>query len=310
MLSDLFPAVASPPKREYPAMEAAVRAAAAEARLAPHADWLTKVVQLHETMLVRHGIMIVGAAAGGKSRIVEVLQAASQALDGRPVKLVRINPKAIQAHEMYGQTDPTGEWVKGVFAVLWEKYNNRELPYNTWLMLDGPVDAIWVEDLNTVLDDNKLLTLASGDRIAMTDNVKIMFETESLANASTRIFPPGLAPLVPAYSVAIRSGDQIFVSGMTGMKPGTQDIVAGGVGVQTRQTLENIRTALQSGGLTMADVDECTVFLKDIVDYAAMNTVYAEFFPVAPPARATLAVTALPRPAALVEIKCSARKRR
>lgn len=122
--------------------------------------------------------------------------------------------------------------------------------------------------------------------------------------------PPGLAPLVPAYSVAIRSGDQVFVSGMTGMKPGTQDIVAGGVGVQTRQTLENIRTALQSGGATMADVDECTVFLKDMADYAAMNTVYAEFFPVAPPARATLAVTALPRPAALVEIKCSARIQR
>ncbi len=122
--------------------------------------------------------------------------------------------------------------------------------------------------------------------------------------------PPGLAPLVPAYSVAIRSGDQIFVSGMTGMKPGTQDIVAGGVAVQTRQTLENIRTALQAGGATMADVDECTVFLKDIADYAAMNTVYSEFFPVAPPARATLSVTALPRPAALVEIKCSARLRR
>ena len=94
------------------------------------------------------------------------------------------------------------------------------------------------------------------------------------------------------------------------MKPGTQDIVAGGVAVQTRQTLENIRTALQAGGATMADVDECTVFLKDIADYAAMNTVYSEFFPVAPPARATLSVTALPRPAALVEIKCSARLRR
>jgi reactive intermediate/imine deaminase len=122
--------------------------------------------------------------------------------------------------------------------------------------------------------------------------------------------PPGLAPLVPAYSVAIRSGDQIFVSGMTGITPGTQDIVTGGVGVQTRQTLENIRTALKAGGATMADVDECTVFLKDMADYAAMNTVYAEFFPVAPPARATLSVTALPRPAALVEIKCSARRRR
>lgn len=119
--------------------------------------------------------------------------------------------------------------------------------------------------------------------------------------------PPGLAPLVPAYSVAIRSGDQVFVSGMTGIRPGTQDIVEGGVGAQTRQTLENIRTALQSGGATMADVDECTVFLKNMTDYAAMNAVYIEFFREAPPARATVAVTALPRPAALVEIKCSAR---
>lgn len=122
--------------------------------------------------------------------------------------------------------------------------------------------------------------------------------------------PPGLAPLVPAYSVAIRSGDQVFVSGMTGVKPGTQDIIDGGAAAQTRQTLENIRASFQAGGATMADVDECTVFLKNIADYAAMNAVYLEFFPSAPPARATLSVTALPRPAALVEIKCSARIRR
>jgi 2-iminobutanoate/2-iminopropanoate deaminase len=121
--------------------------------------------------------------------------------------------------------------------------------------------------------------------------------------------PPGLAPLVPAYSVAIRDGEWIFVSGMTGMKPGTQDIVSGGISVQTRQTMENIRTALVSGGATMADVAECTVFLKDIADYAAMNAEYVTFFPVNPPARATLAVTALPRPAALVEVKCTARLR-
>jgi reactive intermediate/imine deaminase len=121
--------------------------------------------------------------------------------------------------------------------------------------------------------------------------------------------PPGLAPLVPAYSVAIRDGEWIFVSGMTGMKPGTQDIVSGGISVQTRQTMENIRTALASGGATMADVAECTVFLKDIADYAAMNAEYVTFFPVNPPARATLAVTALPRPAALVEVKCTARLR-
>jgi reactive intermediate/imine deaminase len=118
--------------------------------------------------------------------------------------------------------------------------------------------------------------------------------------------PPGISPLVPAYSVAIRDGAQVFVSGMTGIKPGTQEIVDGGVAAQTRQTLENIRTSFQAAGATLADVSECTVFLMDMGDYAAMNGVYTEFFKDAPPARAALAVTALPRPAARVEIKCSA----
>ncbi|MBL8984453.1 MAG: RidA family protein [Gemmatimonadetes bacterium] len=123
------------------------------------------------------------------------------------------------------------------------------------------------------------------------------------------INPPGIAPLVPAYSVAIRDGDLVFVSGMTGIKPGTQDIIDGGAGAQTKQTLENIRSALVTAGATMADVGECTVFLKDMADYAAMNAEYMRFFPTDPPARATVAVTAMPRPAALVEIKCSARRR-
>ena len=78
----------------------------------------------------------------------------------------------------------SGEWTTGVFAAIWAKYNNRNNAFNTWIIADGPVDAIWIEDLNTVLDDNRILTLANGDRIPMTDNVKIMFEVETLVNAS------------------------------------------------------------------------------------------------------------------------------
>ena len=96
-----------------------------------------------------------------------------------------LNPKAIRAQQMYGEVDPVSqEWTTGVFAAMWAKACNRDNPYNTWITADGPVDAIWIEDLNTVLDDNKILTLANGDRMPMTDNVKMMFEVETLKNAS------------------------------------------------------------------------------------------------------------------------------
>ena len=149
MLADLFPVHAPPPKREYPKIEAAIRTAVMDAKLVYHPSWINKVIQLHETCLVRHGVMLTGPAGAGKSRIMEVLHTALAAVDGRPIKIVRLNPKAVLAHELYGQTDPqSGEWVKGIFASLWEKFNNRDLPYTTWLVMDGPVDAIWIEDLN------------------------------------------------------------------------------------------------------------------------------------------------------------------
>ena len=134
-------------------------------------------------------------------------------------------------------------------------------------------------------------------------------QAATLAPMSTRqvINPPGIAPLVPAYSVAVRDGDLVYVSGMTGIKPGTQDIIEGGVIAQTRQTMENIKASVTAAGATMADLNECTVFVMDMADYAAVNGVYIEYFRVNPPVRAALAVSALPRPAARVEIKCSGR---
>lgn len=100
-------------------------------------------------------------------------------------KLAKLNPKALLASEMYGQVNAlSGEWTTGVLAAMWAKCNQRTNKFNTWVLCDGPVDAYWIENLNTVLDDNKILTLANGDRIPMTDNVRLLFENESLDNAS------------------------------------------------------------------------------------------------------------------------------
>ncbi|GMF34281.1 unnamed protein product [Phytophthora fragariaefolia] len=151
----------------------------------PPATWSAKVTQLYETQLVRHGIALVGPAGSGKSEILRTLQTALGFHTRTPHRQVRLNPKAVRAEELFGETDRlSGEWVDGVFAAIWAKFNDRSRKDIAWLVCDGPVDAVWIENLNTVLDDNKLLTLANGDRLPMTDNCKLLFEVEDLRNAS------------------------------------------------------------------------------------------------------------------------------
>ena len=111
-------------------------------------------------------------------------------------------------------------------------------------------------------------------------------------------------------STAVKVGDVVYLSGALGTKPGGGGLADGGIEGQTRQALENLKAALALAGGTMDDVVKCTVFLADVKDFAAMNTVYREFFPKDPPARSTVAVAALVVPNALIEIECIAVERR
>lgn len=106
-------------------------------------------------------------------------------------------------------------------------------------------------------------------------------------------------------SPAVRVGNLLFLSGVMGTKPGG-GLADGGIEGQTRQALENVKSALALAGAKMEDVAKCTVFLTDAANFQAMNTVYREFFPTDPPARSTVAVAALVVPNSLIEIECTA----
>lgn len=115
---------------------------------------------------------------------------------------------------------------------------------------------------------------------------------------------PGAVAGLP-FSSAVRVGEVIYLSGQIGNRIGTRELVPGGIAAETRQTLENIGTILQAAGSSLDRVFKCTVFLADIADYAAMNEVYAGFFPGDPPARSTVAGSGLAL-GARVEIECMA----
>lgn len=128
-----------------------------------------------------------------------------------------------------------------------------------------------------------------------------MYTSEGKKIISTEKAPKAIGP----YSQAICIEGLIFTAGQVGLDPATMELVAGGIEAETRQVLTNLRYVLEAADSGMNFVIKTTVFLKDMADFAAMNAIYAEFFPGKPPARSTVQVAGLPK-GALVEIECIA----
>jgi 2-iminobutanoate/2-iminopropanoate deaminase len=116
---------------------------------------------------------------------------------------------------------------------------------------------------------------------------------------------PAAPKAIGPYSHAIDAAGLVFCSGQTPIDPATGELIDGDIGAQTRRVLQNLQSVLEAAGLSMGHIVKTTVFLMDMADFAAMNAVYAEFFPDAPPARSTVQVAGLPK-GARVEIEAVA----
>ena len=114
---------------------------------------------------------------------------------------------------------------------------------------------------------------------------------------ATESAPKAIGP----YSQAIKANGFIFLSGQTPIDPATQQLVAGGIAEQTERTLKNLEAVLHAAGSGMEKIVRCSVFLKDMNDFAGMNEAYGKFFRSNPPARTTVQAARLPKDS-LVEI--------
>ncbi|CAK0906755.1 unnamed protein product [Prorocentrum cordatum] len=185
---DLFPRVELP-SSDYGALLDMLGESARERGLQVKDSFIHKCTQLWETIMVRHGLMVVGATMSGKTEIENVLaKALEKVADGDlylPVEIHKINPKSIKQGQLYGDFDEnTHEWTDGILALTVRYTSNADPSKRQWILLDGPVDAVWIENMNTVLDDNKKLCLNSGEIIKLSPVSTMMFEVEDLAAAS------------------------------------------------------------------------------------------------------------------------------
>ncbi|KAF8528024.1 dynein heavy chain protein 1 [Hysterangium stoloniferum] len=187
LLADVFPGVDYFPV-DLNALREKIIEVCKERRLITGERWIAKILQLYQIQKIQHGFMMVGPSGSGKTNAWQVLMAALERLNGTEGVSYVIDPKAMHKDALYGTLDPTTrEWNDGLFTHILRKIVDDvrgESGKRHWIIFDGDVDPEWVENLNSVLDDNKLLTLPNGERLNLPPNVRIMFEVEHLKYAT------------------------------------------------------------------------------------------------------------------------------
>ncbi|KAJ3336987.1 hypothetical protein HDU93_001788 [Gonapodya sp. JEL0774] len=187
LVADVFPGIEYVPF-ELDRLKSEIRKVCIERYLVDGEMWMEKAIQLYQIQIIHHGVMLVGPSGSGKTMAREVLLTALERVEGIEGVAHVINPKAMSKEHLYGSMDvTTREWTDGLFTNILRKIVDNirgESTRRHWIIFDGDVDPEWVENLNSVLDDNKLLTLPNGERLNLPPNVRILFEVDTLRYAT------------------------------------------------------------------------------------------------------------------------------
>ena len=250
--------------------------------------WMTKILQLYQIQLIHHGVMMVGSSGSGKSAIWKILLRALQRLEGTEGVYHIIDSKVMSKEALYGNLDSTTrEWTDGLFTSILRKIVDNlrgEDSKRHWIVFDGDVDPEWVENLNSVLDDNKILTLPNGERLSLPTNMRIMFEVETLKYATlATVSRCGMvwfnedtvspSMILTQYLQTLRSAvfDELDEDTTAGSR-----IVSQALALQT-QTADILQHHLSTNGLLDKCLDEAQKYdhIMQFTQMRALNTLFS-----------------------------------
>ena len=186
-MQDLWPDVfdSMPRARDYD-FEKLCSEVAVEEALQPNEYFIQNVVDLQDLLDIRHCVFTIGDSGNNKSESWKTLSKVWTKGGVRGKTTYRdINPKALTSNELYGFVNlATREWKDGLLSSTMRELANAPGTDPKWIILDGDLDANWIENMNSVMDDNRLLTLASNERIRLLPHLRMIFEIRDLAFAS------------------------------------------------------------------------------------------------------------------------------
>jgi len=197
LIADLFMGLDVPAKVNED-LRKVVQIAAKQDKLQADDTFVLKVLQFQELLDVRHSVMLLGPTGCGKSTIWRTLVNSHnwdmEKMAFKPKKTCvyeTVNPKSVTGDELYGYMTLAKDWKDGVLSIIMRgmakniaEQGFHEHQSYKWVVLDGDIDAVWIESMNTVMDDNKVLTLVSNERIPLSDAMRMVFEINSLKNAT------------------------------------------------------------------------------------------------------------------------------
>ena len=196
LLKDMFPGFAPAYVYEVDIREH-VLATFKQNHLHANEALLEKVLSLYALVQNRFGVCLLGATLTGKSSVIQLLKDTLNRIPDldpekpRPVSIYKVqaetvNPKSVSVTELFGSIDPiTKNWTDGVLSHCLRSMSENKTPeLAQWCILDGPQDSLWIENLNTTLDDSRVLCLSNGERLKMLNTMRLLFETETMSAVS------------------------------------------------------------------------------------------------------------------------------